>query len=178
MYRDQVQRVRGFSCESTYCRRRTKSDDHPRSSQAYDSALTSPPDGRPHTILRLASTGIQIKGHKYVHHVSRDIQSTLFRLITGHAFTGAYRLKFKRPNLPPATENEAACACGAVPEDTEHVLLHCPLTHHHRRRHLSTLGPLDSLRKVFDHPMRCLGLLRFLETTRVCVKPRTIWEPG
>jgi hypothetical protein len=43
--------------------------DTPRSSQAYDSALTSPPDGRPHTILRMASTGIRIKGNKYVHHI-------------------------------------------------------------------------------------------------------------
>src|SRR4030088_3030808 len=49
----------------------------PHSSQAYDSALTSPPDGRLHTILRIASTGIRIKGEKYVHHVPRDIQSTL-----------------------------------------------------------------------------------------------------
>ncbi|KAN0118903.1 hypothetical protein V8E52_004675 [Russula decolorans] len=126
----------------------------------------------------MASTGIRIKGEKFVHHIPRALQSTLFRLITGHAFTGAYRLKFKRPNLPPATEEEIACACGAVPEDTEHVLLHCPLTRHHRRRHLFTKGPIDSLRKVFDHPLRCLGLLRFLEATRVCVKPRTTWEPG
>jgi hypothetical protein len=147
-------------------------------SQAYDSTLTSPPDGRPHTILRIASTGIRVKGTKYVHHIPRDIQSTLFRLITGHAFTGAYRLKFKRSNLPPATEEEVACACGAVPEDTEHVLLHCPLTHHHRRHHLFADGPIDSLRKVFDHPMRCLGLLRFLEASRACVKPRAAWEPG
>ncbi|KAN0124265.1 hypothetical protein V8E52_001914 [Russula decolorans] len=82
--------------------------DTPHTSQVYDSALTSPPDGRPHTILRMASTGIRIKGEKFVHHIPRDIQSTLFRLITGHAFTGTYRLKFKRPNLPPATEEEIA----------------------------------------------------------------------
>jgi hypothetical protein len=112
----------------------------------------------PSTMLRvMASTGIRIKGKKYVHHIPRDVQSTLFHLITGHAFTGAYRLKFKRPNLPPAMEEEVACACGAVPKDTEHVLLHCLLTHHHRCRLLFTNGPIDSLRKVFDHPMRCLG---------------------
>lgn len=35
-------------------------------------------------------------------------------------------------NFPPATEEDTACACGAVPEDTEHVLLHCPLTHDQR----------------------------------------------
>jgi hypothetical protein len=36
--------------------------DTPHTPQAYDSALTSPPDGRPHTVLRMASTGIRIKG--------------------------------------------------------------------------------------------------------------------
>ena len=36
--------------------------DTPYTPQAYDSALTSPPDGRPHTVLRMASTGIRIKG--------------------------------------------------------------------------------------------------------------------
>jgi hypothetical protein len=36
--------------------------DTPHTSQVYDSALTSPPDGRPHMILRMASTGIRIKG--------------------------------------------------------------------------------------------------------------------
>jgi hypothetical protein len=35
-------------------------------------------------------------------------------------------------NFPPATEEDTTCACGAVPEDTEHVLLHCPLTHDQR----------------------------------------------
>ena len=92
--------------------------ENPRQSQAYNSALTTPPDGRAHLILRIASTGVKIKGQVYSQRVSRGTQSTLIRLITGHAFTGAYRLKFKHRNLPPATEEEIACACGAVPEDT------------------------------------------------------------
>ena len=150
----------------------------PRLSQAYNSALVTPPDGQLHTILRIASTGIRSKGRTFSHRVPREIQSTLIRLITGHAFTGAYRLKFHRKNLPPATEEEVACACGAVPEDTEHVLLHCPLTHNQRLRHLSADGLPDSLRKLFDSPKRCLGLLHFLEETRVCAKPRHAWEPG
>ncbi len=54
--------------------REYRSYDTPCSSQAYDSAPTSPPDGRPHTILRMAPTGIRIKGKKYVHHVPRDVQ--------------------------------------------------------------------------------------------------------
>ncbi|KAN0103964.1 hypothetical protein V8E52_011460 [Russula decolorans] len=124
----------------------------PRRSQAYDSALVTPPDGRVHMIFRIASTGLRKNGR--------------------HAFTGAYRIKFRHKNLPPATEEEVACACGAVPEDTEHVLLHCPLTHEQRLRHLSTDGLPDSLRKLFDSPGRCLGLLRFLEETRVHWDPR------
>jgi hypothetical protein len=152
--------------------------ENPRLSQAYNSALVTPPDGRVHTILRIASTGLRRKGHTFSHRVPRAVQSTLIRLITGHAFIGAYRLKFQRKNLPPATEEEVACACGAVPEDTEHVLLHCPLTHDQRLRHLSEDGLPDSLRKIFDSPRRCLGLLHFLEETRVCAKPRLAWEPG
>jgi len=152
--------------------------DNPRRSQAYDSALTTPPDGRMHLILRITSTGVQAKGQVFSQRVSREIQSTLTRLITGHAFTGAYRLMFKHKNLPLATEEEIACVCGAVPEDTEHVLLHCPLTHEQRLRHLSEDGAPDSLRKLFDSPKRCIGLLRFLAETRVCVKPRVTWEPG
>ncbi len=144
----------------------------PRRSQVYNSALVTPPDGQVHMIFRIASTGLKRKGHTFSHRVPRTVQSTLTRLITGHAFTGAYRLKFQQTNLPPATEEEVACACGAVPEDTEHVLLHCPLTHDQRLRHLSTDGLPDSLRKLFDSPRRCLGLLRFLEETRVCAKPR------
>jgi len=151
----------------------------PRQSQAYNSALVTPPDGRAHLILRIASTGIRTKGRTLLHRVPRTVQSTLTRLITGHAFIGAYRLKFQRKNLPPATEEDVACACGAVPEDTEHVLLHCPLTHDQRLQHLSADGvPPDSLRKIFDSPKRCLGLLRFLEETRVCARPRSVWEPG
>ena len=150
----------------------------PRTSQAYNSALVTPPDGRAHTILRIASTGIRSKGRTFSHRVSREIQSTLTHLITGHAFLGAYRIKFRHRNLPPVTEEEVACTCGAVPEDTEHVLLYCPLTHDQRLRHLSSHGLPDSLRKLFDSPKRCLGLLRFLEETRVCAKPRSTWEPG
>jgi hypothetical protein len=155
------------------------SGESPRQSQAYNSALVTPPDGQAHTILRIASTGIRSKGRTLSHRVSRTVQSTLTRLITGHAFIGAYRLRFRRKSLPPATEEEVACACGAVPEDTEHVLLHCPLTHDQRLRHLSADGvPPDSLRKLFDSPERCLGLLRFLDETRICARPRSAWEPG
>ena len=74
----------------------------PHLSQAYDSMLTSSPDasGLPHTILRLASTGIRIKGQKYTYHITvpRDIQSTSSQDTPS---TGAYRLKLKRLNLPP-----------------------------------------------------------------------------
>ena len=149
-----------------------------RQSQAYDSALIAPPDGRAHLVLRIASTGVQRKGQTYFHQVPREVQSMLTQLITGHAFTGAYHLKFQRKNLPPATEEEVACACGVVPKDMEHVLLHCPLTHDQQLRHLSEGGPPDLLRKIFDSPKHCLGLLQFLEETHVCAKPQIAWEPG
>jgi hypothetical protein len=88
--------------------------------------------------------------------------------------------QIQAPRPPPGNRGggRMCVRCGAVPEDTEHVLLHCPLTHHQRCHFLPMQGPLDSLRKGFDHPPRCLGLLRFLEATRVCIKPRTVWEPG
>jgi len=85
---------------------------NPRLSQAYNSALVTPPDGKVHQILRIASTGLRKNGQTFIQHVSRETQSTLMRLITGHAFLGAYRLKFPHKNLPPATEEEVACACG------------------------------------------------------------------
>ncbi len=81
--------------------------------------------------------------------------------------------RIKHKNLPPATEEEITCARGAVPEDTVHVLRHCPLTHDQCLRHLSEDGLPDSLRKLFDSPKRCIALVRCLEETRVCVKPRT-----
>ena len=90
------------------------------------------------------------QGLRYSHRVPREVQSTLTCLITGHAFTAGYRLKFKQKNLPPSSEEDVACACGAAPEDTEHVLLHCPLTHDQCLRHLSTDRLPDSLRKLIS----------------------------
>ena len=147
------------------------------SSQIYNSILTGPPDGKLPMVLQIASSGYHTKDQTYEHQVPRDIQLTLFCLAMGHAFTGVYRLRFRQDHLSPAWE-EVACECGATPEDTEHVLLHCPLTQQHCWQLLLSEGPLDSLRKLFDHPERCQGLLRFLKTMRVCVKPQTVWEPG
>src|ERR1019366_2175590 len=77
----------------------------PRTSLAYQTALTEPPDGRPHpTFLAPAAAqapdrtperhtrATQGPGHprakkaKFAH----KTYSTLYRMITGHAFTGAY----------------------------------------------------------------------------------------
>ena len=59
-------------------------------SQAYDSALVVPPDGRAHMVVQITSTGLKEKGHTFSHRIPCTIQSTLTCLITGHAFTGAY----------------------------------------------------------------------------------------
>src|SRR6266478_493507 len=92
-------------------------------------------------------------------------------------YTNTTFLATCKPPFSDTMGHAFACACGAVPEDTEYILLQCPRTHHHRQRLLFSLGPIDLLRKVLDHPMRCLGLLRFLETTRICIKPWITWEP-
>jgi hypothetical protein len=76
----------------------------------------TPPDGRAHIILRVALAGLRRKGYIYSHRFPREPM----HLITGHAFVGAYRLKFKHKSLPPATE-EVACVCAAVPEDDEEL---------------------------------------------------------
>ncbi|KAH9954747.1 hypothetical protein BJV74DRAFT_874569 [Russula compacta] len=78
-------------------------------------------------LLQIASSGYHTKDQPYKHHVPRDIQSTLFRLATGHAFIGSYQLCFRLEH-PSPEQVEVACECGAVPEDPEHILLHCPLT--------------------------------------------------
>jgi len=81
------------------------------------------------------------------------------RLITGHAFMGAYCLMFKHKNCLLATEEEITCACRAVPKDMKHVLLFCPLTHEQCLRHLSEDGVPESLCKLFESPKHCMGLL-------------------
>ena len=85
-----------------------------------------PPDGKLPMVLQIASLGYHTKDQTYKHQVPWNIQLTLFHLAMGHAFTSIYWLRFQQDHLSPVQE-EVACKCGATLEDTEHVLLHCPL---------------------------------------------------
>jgi hypothetical protein len=131
----------------------------PRSSLAYRTALTKPPDGRPHPVFQAKS--------------SRKTLCTLFRIITGHAFTGSFTERF----YPRHTPEQIACLCGTPLQTVEHVLLECPLYTVARHKHLTVRGRLRNLSQLFNHSKRVTSLLRFLEETGACAKPRTEWEP-
>ena len=86
-------------------------------------------------------------------------------------------LRFPRPT--PVLEEDVACACGELPQTVEHVLLHCPDYTASRRKYFGPFPP-RTLQEIFN-PERfdlALGLLKFLEETRACVKPRRAREPG
>ncbi|KAI0274250.1 hypothetical protein BGY98DRAFT_994792 [Russula aff. rugulosa BPL654] len=71
-----------------------------------------------------------------------------------------------------------ACPCGSPIQSVEHVLIHCPLHTAARRRYLSVNGHPRVFHQLFSHPERVLDVLRFLEETGACAKPRASWEPG
>jgi hypothetical protein len=137
----------------------------PRSSLAYQTALTKPPDGRPHPTFLVRQEAVKF---------SRLTICTLYRIITGHAFIGSYTERF----FPQHTREQVACPCGAPIQTVEHVLLVCPLYTAARRKHLTANGRPRNLSQLFNHPERVTSLLRFLEETRACAKPRTEWELG
>jgi len=105
---------------------------------------------------------------------SRRIVCTLYRIITGHAFIGSYVQRF----FPQHTPDQIACPCGEQIQTVEHALRDFPRHDAARRRHLTANGRLRNLSQMFTHPKRVQSLLRFLEETGVCAKPRTMWDPG
>jgi hypothetical protein len=105
---------------------------------------------------------------------SRTTNCTLYRIITGHAFTGAYTQRFYNQHTP----EQIACPCGEPIQTVEHVLLECPKYSAARRKHLTANGRPQNLPQLFDHPKHVTVLFRFLEETGACVKPRMDWEPG
>ncbi len=98
----------------------------------------------------------------------------MYRIITGHAFVGAYTQRF----FPQHTQEQVACPCGELVQTIEHVLLVCPMYTAARRKHLTANGRPRNLSRFFDHPERVTTLLRFLEVTGTCAKLRVVWEPG
>jgi hypothetical protein len=153
----------------------------PRTSLAYRTALTRPPDGRPHPTFFVPTTkepnrepqgldGPQARKATF----SRKTFSTFYRIITGHAFVGAYTQRF----FPLHTPDQVACPCGEPTQTIEHVLLHCPLFNTARRKHLMANGHPRTLTQLFVNPKRAIQVLRFLEETGACATPRAAWEPG
>jgi hypothetical protein len=161
----------------------------PRTSLAYRTALTGPPDGRAHfsfLTTRPASPPTTNAAAPTTHtpertnrepakvKFSRSTHSTFYRFTTGHAFTGDYTRRF----YPLHTPEQVACPCGEPIQTVEHVLTTCPLYDAARQRHLNANGRPRTLPQLFANAKRVQALLRFLEETRACAKPRATWEPG
>lgn len=158
----------------------------PRTSSAYQSLLTEPPDGKPHYATlarpptrRESATLLSNATHpqappKLEAKFSRRTYTTFYRLITGHAFTGEYTRRF----LPQHTPEQVACPCGEPVQTVEHVLLHCPLHETPRHKHITASGRPHTLAQILKNPTQVSGVLSFLEESGACAKPRAAWEPG
>lgn len=150
----------------------------PRTSLAYRTALTAPPDGRTHHTFHSARTTATLrttpKTTNQPAKFSRTTHSTFYRLTTGHAFTGEYTQRF----YPPHTPEQIACPCGEQVQTAEHVLTACPLYDDARQKHLSANGRPRTLQQLFANQERAQELRQFLEETKACAKPRASWEPG
>jgi hypothetical protein len=156
----------------------------PRTSFAYQTALREPPNGKAHHAFKTTPTPArEHRAPEPNEHnrdaeprdkFSRSVYSTLFRFITGHAFVGEYTQRF----YPPHTPSQIDCPCGEPLQTVEHVLLHCPLYTAARRRHLTANGRPRTLPQIFANAKRVQEVLRFLEETGACAKPRASWEPG
>jgi hypothetical protein len=145
----------------------------PHTSKAYQTALTTPPDGRQHhTFLPTPARNAPEEEHPVK--FSRLTDSTFYRFITGHAFTGEYTQRF----FPQHTAEQVACQCGEPIQTVEHVLFHCPLYTAARRKHLTVNGRPRSFPQLLENSERVQTLLQFIEETRACAKPRAEWEPG
>jgi hypothetical protein len=136
--------------------------DSDRRSQSYV-ALPQPPTGK----LPPAIQGIKGGGR-----ATGDV-STLFRLITGHAFIGSYTARFR-----PDADEPVDCPCGTPLQTVQHVLTACPLFAAAR---LEILAPIDQDYSLPTLPGSARGggaVLQFLKTTQACAQPRRAWNPG
>jgi hypothetical protein len=157
-------------------------------SLAYQTALTRPPDGKPHPTF-LAPTkqpqdppagepkqepqGLGKDWTKKAKFTCKTF-TIFYCIIIGHAFVEAYMQRF----FPQHTPDQVACQCGEPTQTIEHVLLHCLLFDTSRRKHLMANGHPRNLTQLFKNPERAVKMLRFLEETGACATPRAAWEPG
>jgi len=143
----------------------------PHTSKVYQTALTTPPDGKTHHTFHV--THPARPEEEPTDKFSRLTHSTFYRIITGHAFTREYTQCFFAKHTP----EQIACQCGEPLQTVEHVLFRCPLFTATRRCHLTVNGRPRSFPQLLENPERVQSLLRFLEETRACNKPRAEWEP-
>lgn len=145
----------------------------PHTSKAYQTALTEPPDGLMHRTF-LPTPAHNTPGEDNTDKFSRLTDSTFYRFVTGHAFTGEYTKRFFSKHTP----EQVVCQCGEPIQTVEHILFHCPNFTAARRKHLTVNGRPRSFLQLLENPERVQTLLRFIEETRACTKPRAEWEPG
>ncbi|KAI0278377.1 hypothetical protein BC826DRAFT_927094 [Russula brevipes] len=98
----------------------------------------------------------------------------MYRLITGHAFVGAYTQRFYANHTP----EQIACPCGEPIQTIEHVLMVCPLHNAAQHKHLMIGGRVQNFNQLFKHKQSVQAILHFLEESGACAKPRIIWDPG
>ena len=144
-----------------------------RTSHAYTEVLRGPPDGRLCQGLRVMA---KAKPNKKP---TREAESTLFCLLTGHAFTGSYNQRFHAEHALSST-----CECGYDPQTVNHVLFDCP--RYNAARSVTprfdfddqTGHPIKRLYGVLWSASRTNALLQFLESMRACFRPRPLRDPG
>ena len=147
----------------------------PRSSNVYQTALTKPPDGKTHHTFHVPHPNNNgAIGHTNTVKFSCSTHSTLYRFITGHAFTREYTQRFFRQH----TQEQIACQCGKPLQTIKHILLNCPQYTAACRRHLTVSGRPRSIPQLLENSERVQTLLQFLEETGACKRPWAEWEPG
>jgi len=128
-----------------------------RTSHAYTEVLRHPPDGR------LCQGLAALAKAKPDERPSREAESTLFRFLTGHAFTGKYSQRFHAERAL-----SFACKCGFSPQTVNHVVFGCPL---HDAAHAA--NPRFDFDDRAGRPIKRLhGVLRSATRTRALLLSR------
>jgi hypothetical protein len=97
---------------------------------------------------------------------------TLYRVISGHAFIGSYTQRL----FPQHTPEQVACPCDEPVKTVERVLFDCLVHTAVQRKRLTACGRPRKLSQLFNHPKRVVTLIRSMEETGACEKPRSLKE--
>jgi hypothetical protein len=98
---------------------------------------------------------------------SRLVFCTAVRLLTEHAFTGEYNLRHRTH-----TQDPHDCQCGYNLQTASHVITECPLFQAARERHLLPIIPDLSPYIIFGSRMGGEALVKFIEMSQACLRPR------